>query len=135
MRSPYVARSDSLRALFWRNEILQLLLWMQGEGFGEHLDAHLLERAFGVEPLRGVRHLDELVDEGLLCRDGDGRYRLTEEGSRYGDRIVADEVADPVRPGLAEPGPDDCDVRALDVTRARPGHRRARRREARRRRA
>ncbi len=135
MKSSYAARPDSLRTLYWRKEIVQLLFWMQGEGFGDHLDAQLLERALGVEPRRGVRHLDELVDAGLLHCDGDGRYRLTGEGIRYGERVVADGCADTVRPGLAEPAPDGCGVRAVDVGRTRPGRRRPRRRAAGRRRA
>lgn len=136
MESPYAARSDSLRALYWRREILQLLFWMQGEGFADHVDADLLERALGVETRRGVRHLDELVDEGLLRCDGDGRYRLTEDGSRYGAHVVADECDEPARPGFAESGPDGCGARAISVgrrtrpRRGRPGHRERRRRRA-----
>lgn len=119
MESPYAARSDSLRALYWRKEVLQLLFWMQGEGFGDHLDAGLLERALGVEPGLGLRHLDELVDEGLLDCDGDGRYRLSEAGLRYGEGVVADEFVELVRPGRGERGRGRCGV--TGAGRHRPG--------------
>lgn len=88
---PQYARSTSLRTSYWRREILQLLLWIQGEGFGDHIDAALLERAFGIECQDAVHHLDELTEAGLLSCDGDGLYRLTVAGQRYCSRLIADE--------------------------------------------
>lgn len=130
MESSYAARSDSLRALYWRKEILQLLFWMHGEGFGDHLDAGMLERALGVEARLGGRRLDELVDEGLLSCDGDGRYRLSEAGLRYGEGVAADEFVELVRPGRGR-----CGVGATGVGRHRPGRDRPTSRGERRRRA
>lgn len=111
MESPNASRADSLRVLYWRREILQFLCWIQGEGFGDHLDPRLLERALGVEARLGVRHLDELVDEGLLCCDGEGFYRLTEAGYRHAACIVADELGDLSGPGLRERACGGCGVR------------------------
>ncbi|MPZ66931.1 MAG: hypothetical protein GEU83_15940 [Pseudonocardiaceae bacterium] len=125
----YATRSDSLRAMYWRKEILQLLFWMRGEGFGDHLDASLLERALGVEARHGVRHLDELVDEGLLSCAGDRLYRLTAAGHRYGMRVIADEF---VQLGSPEPGEwalGGCGVRTAGVGSRRPRRDRPRSRE------
>ncbi len=104
MESPYPMRSDSLRASYWRKELLGLLLWIRSEGFGDDLDAGLVERALGVERPRGVHHIDQLVDEGLLCCAGHGRYGLTDAGHRYVARIVADELVDVTCPGIGERG-------------------------------
>lgn len=99
-------KSDALRALYWRDEILQLMFWVQGEGLGEKIDPGLLERFLGVDAQEGIRHLDQLVDEGLLSCDAEGRYRLTAEGHRHGARVFADEFADLTQPGHGECGAD-----------------------------
>ncbi len=65
---------------------------MQGEGFDDHLDADLLERALGTETSRGVHQLDHLVDEGLLCRAEYGHYTLTAAGRWYGQRVISGEA-------------------------------------------
>ena len=97
-------KSDALRALYWRDEILQLMFWIRGEGFGDAIDPALLERFLGVQAEVGIRDLDHLVGEGLLEAAGHGRYRLTEEGHRHGARVFADEFADLTKPGHGECG-------------------------------
>ncbi len=62
-------KSEALRALFWRDEILSSFYWLRGEGFGEqHVDPPLLERFLGVDAAVAVPYLRRLVDEGLLLR-------------------------------------------------------------------
>jgi DNA-binding IclR family transcriptional regulator len=92
MRSPAEPRAGAPTAPNWREEIFQLLFWMQGEGFGDHLDADLLERALGTETSCGVRRLEHLVDEGLLWRDEGGHYKLTAAGRWYGQRVISGEA-------------------------------------------
>lgn len=99
-------KSEALRALFWRDEILQLIYWLRGEGFGEHLDPPLVERFLGVEAAVAVPYLNQLVDEGLLFRGSDSRYVLTDEGVRYGGHVFAEEFADINRPAHGECGPE-----------------------------
>ncbi len=99
-------KSEALRALFWRDEILQMMFWIKGEGFGDQVDPALVERFLGVEAGVAGRYLDRLADEGLLGRTAEGRYELTEEGERSGARIFADEFADLTRPAHGECGPD-----------------------------
>ncbi len=99
-------KSAALRALFWRDEILQLIYWLRGEGFGEHLDPPLVERFLGVDIAVAVPYLDRLVDEELLLRGTDGRYVLSEQGLRYGAHVFAEEFADLARPAHGECGPE-----------------------------
>lgn len=99
-------KSDSLRALFWRDEILQLMFWVKGEGFGEQIDPVILERFLGVDARVGIQYLDRLVAEGLLDRDDEGRYELTAAGHEHGARVFAHEFADLTQPGHGECGAD-----------------------------
>lgn len=99
-------KSKSLRALFWRDEILQVMFWIQGEGFGERVSPELLERFLGVEAAQGVRYLDRLVTEGLLMRDQEGLFALTETGRAHGGRVFADEFSGLTQPAHGECGPD-----------------------------
>lgn len=99
-------KSDALRALFWRDEILQMMFWIQGEGFGDRVDTSLLERFLGVDADIGVKYLDRLVAEGLLVRHEDGTYELTPEGHEHGARVFADEFSELTKPGHGECGPD-----------------------------
>ncbi|HEX2031402.1 MAG TPA: hypothetical protein VHL78_08390 [Actinomycetota bacterium] len=99
-------KSEALRALFWRDEILQVVFWLEGEGFGDEADAHTLERFLGVDARIGAQYLERLVEEGLLVRDG-ARYRLTERGRAEGGRIFSEEFAELTRPSHGECG-EDC---------------------------
>jgi hypothetical protein len=99
-------KSEVLRALYWRDEILQVMFWIKGEGFGDQVDPTLLERFLGVEAAIAVQYLDRMVEEDLLLRALDGRYELTAEGERFGARIFADEFAELTRPAHGECGPD-----------------------------
>lgn len=102
-------KSDALRALFWRDEILQVMYWIQGEkfpGVGDQVDPDLLERFLGVDAQVGVQYLDRLVEENLLRRSSDGLYSMTEEGRRHGGRVFGEEFADLTRPGHGECGAD-----------------------------
>lgn len=106
MEQLHQPKSDTLRALYWRDEILQLMFWLQGEGFGDRVDPSLLERFLGVEAAVGIRYLDRLVGDDLLARDADGHYGLTDDGHRLGARVFADEFADLTKPAHGECGPD-----------------------------
>lgn len=106
MERLHAPKSEALRALFWRDEILQVMFWIQGEGFGDEVGPALLERFLGVDASVGVRYLERLVEEGLLMRAAAGTYSLTDEGRRHGGRVFADEFAELTKPGHGECGPD-----------------------------
>ena len=106
MEQLHEPKSDALRALYWRDEILQLMFWIHGEGFGDEVDPTLLERFLGVDAQVGLRYLDRLVDETLLTRTNAGHYRLTDEGHGHGARVFAHEFADLTQPAHGECGAD-----------------------------
>lgn len=99
-------KSEALRELYWRDEILQVMFWLQGEGFGDEIDERLLERFLGVDAARGLRYLSRMVEQGLLVRRADGRYALSERGRAEGARIFSEEFAELTRPTHGECGPE-----------------------------
>ena len=94
-------KSSALRAMFWRDEILQVMFWLRGEGFGDQIDAKILERFLGVEAEIGGQYLDLLVTEGYVDRVGD-RYGLSEAGVQEGGLEFASTFADLTRPTHGE---------------------------------
>jgi hypothetical protein len=98
-------KSHALRALYWREEILQFMFWLRGEGLGERANWRTLERFLGTESRIGTAYLDRLVDEGLLAKE-DGWFMLTERGVREGGRILSDQFADRTRSAHRACGPD-----------------------------
>jgi len=94
-------KSESLRALYWRSEILQVMYWLRGEGLGEVVDAPLLERFLGVDAEVGVGYLDRLVVDGYLDKRPGG-YMLSETGLAEGKTEFALSFADLTRPAHGE---------------------------------
>ncbi len=94
-------KSEALQALYWRSEILQVMYWLRGEGFGDQVDATLLERFLGVDAKIGVQYLDRLVEEGYVERVGD-RYTLSELGRREAGLEFATSFSELTRPTHGE---------------------------------
>ena len=94
-------KSQALREMYWRSEILQVAYWLRGEGFGDQIDAVLLERFLGVDAEIGVQYLELLVAEGYLEPVGD-RYALSETGVREGGLEFAAAWSDLTRPSHGE---------------------------------
>ncbi len=94
-------KSQALRALYWRSEILQVMYWLKGEGLGEVVDATLLERFLGVEAEIGVGYLDRLVLDGYL-EPARGGYVMSEAGFTEGKTEFALSFADLTRPTHGE---------------------------------
>lgn len=99
-------KSDVLRRLYWRDELLQLLFWIEGEGFGSRLDAEVVDRFLGADGEIAVQHLDRLAAEGYLEGDVLDGYRLSAAGRDEGRRLFADEFADLTRPAHGACGVD-----------------------------
>ena len=99
-------KSGALAALYWRSEILQVMYWLRGEGFGDLVDAGTIERFLGVEARIGVTYLDRLVYEGYLVRDGDW-FTLSDFGLEQGAREFSEAFADLTRPTHGECS-EDC---------------------------
>ncbi len=87
---------DPLDALYWRDEILQILYWLRGEGLGESVTARDLVTFLEVGEELVQQCLVRLVDESYATTVQDGiplRYCLTELGVKEGGRRFADEFA------------------------------------------
>jgi hypothetical protein len=106
-----------------RDEVLQVMFWLAGEGLGPHVAASDICRFTGDEPAVATV-LAHLVAEGYAERDdgggGDARYRLTPLGEIEGRRRFLDEF----EPYLArathgECGNADCDCRRGGECRSR----------------
>jgi hypothetical protein len=97
-------KSSAVNARYWRDEILQLMCWLRGEGLEDRVDAAALTRFLGLPEQVGLRHLRRLVDDGLLTGDRAGRHRLTGEGRRHTARIFANRPADLTQPRYGECG-------------------------------
>jgi hypothetical protein len=98
----HAPKSDVLRALYWRSEILQVMYWLRGEGLGDVVDPQVIERFLGVDAAIGITYLDRLVEEGYLVRHGQ-RYELSEQGIEEGAAEFAASFAD-----LTKPAHGDC---------------------------
>ncbi len=101
MEELHPPKSQALRNLYWRSEILQVMYWLRGEGLGEVADAALLERFLGVEARLGVGYLDQLVTDGYLDQMSGG-YVLSAQGLEEGRTEFALSFADLTRPGHGE---------------------------------
>ncbi len=94
-------KSEALRALYWRSEILQVMYWLKGEGLGDVVDAALLERFLGVEAEVGIGYLDRLVLDGYL-EPAPGGFVMSQSGLAEGKTEFALSFADLTRPAHGE---------------------------------
>ena len=120
---PAGPKSEALAALYWRSEILQVMYWLRGEGFGDVVDPELIERFLGVDAAIGMTYLDRLAEEGYLVRDEDW-YALSEFGLEQGALEFASSFSDLTKPTHGECS-DDCWCHAsVDEAEACLAHRR-----------
>jgi hypothetical protein len=83
----------ALQGIYWRDEILQLMYWLQGEGLLDEVTADDLRRFLATDPGELEARLDRLVQEGYLepASEGIGQYRLSTWGINEGRRRFVDE--------------------------------------------
>ena len=91
------------------DELLQILFWLQGEGFGDEVAPSDLTRwlSSSAEAIGPV--LERMARLGLVEPVDGGKFRLTEHGRREGGRRFADEFSDMTKPGHGECGDPNCD--------------------------
>ena len=92
--------------LVWRDEILQVFYWYQGEGFGNAITARDLQSFLVTDEPVLQEHLERMVVDGYLARESNGsapRYVFTPYGAKEGARRFADEFA-----GLTGQAHGDC---------------------------
>ena len=94
--------------IFLRDEILQLLFWMEGEKIAAHQSAESIARLLSTDPVSLGEHLELMVVDGFLLRVNDG-YALTEYGKREGGRRFREEFDPLLSQGHGECNDPDCD--------------------------
>jgi hypothetical protein len=104
-----------LSDLFWRDEILQVMYWYRGEGFGTSVTARDLLTFLSADEQSIQEHMERMAADGYLQRvdasDADSgagdaappRYTFTEFGAEEGARRFADEFS-----GVTKQGHGDC---------------------------
>jgi hypothetical protein len=95
---------DSLDNLYWRDEILTAMYWLQGEGLATNVDAAQLARFLVADTQLIAQHLRRLAEEGYLeAAEGKaGRYSLSQVGHSEGGRRFQDEFAELQHQGHGE---------------------------------
>ena len=105
-------QDPALQAIYWRDEILQVMYWLKGEGLGEDVAPDDLLRFLEADPGRLGERLVELVEDGYLDPlPGDRvRYRLSALGIAEGRRRFLDEFAPFLgRESHSECGDPECE--------------------------
>ncbi|MFP5309608.1 MAG: hypothetical protein ACLGIR_08525 [Actinomycetes bacterium] len=97
----HAPKSEALRTVFWRSEILQVLFWLRGEGLGEEVTPSTLERFLGVPAEHLEGYLARLVSDGLLTVEA-GSYRLSPTGEVEGAAEFESAFAQLTRPAHGE---------------------------------
>lgn len=107
---------SSDKQLAARDEILQVMYWLHGEGLAEDATANDLTRWVSLDTMQVHSLLVDLAEARLVEPTQSGkssstRFRLTEAGLKEGGRRFADEFADLTKPGHYECGDPDCECR------------------------
>lgn len=95
------------RDLRRRDEVLQVLFWMRGEGLGETVRAREITGLLDIPEPDLDRVLAQIVDDEL-AEEQDGGFRLTPAGLSEGGRRFVDEFAPLLRQGHGECNDPDC---------------------------
>ena len=95
----------ALEALFWRDEILQALYWLQGERLADAVDAERMAEILVANLAIVKSEMGRLAEGGYLTMEPGSppRYRLTEIGRIEGARSFQDEFA-----GLTQQAHGEC---------------------------
>ena len=106
-----------------RDEVLQVMYWLRGEGLAADVSPADVARFTGASETALRQVLDRLIERGLVAAiqgDADRRFALTAQGVREGGRRFADEFAELTKPGHGECNDPGCDCRRTGVHSCRP---------------
>ena len=101
----------ALEALFWRDEILQALYWLQGERLADAVDAERMAEILVANLAIVKSEMGRLAEGGYLdvlpglTLGAAPRFRLTEIGRLEGGRSFRDEFGGLTRQAHGECGP------------------------------
>ena len=101
--------TDEQPSIFWQDEILQVMYWMRGEGFGERITVAELKKFLDASDETLVANLSQLAKHSLVNFDFSDAYELTESGVKEGGRRFADEFDGMLKQGHYECDDPNCD--------------------------
>ena len=99
-------RSPSEEYLFWRDEILQVMYWLAGEGLGSEVGPPTLRTFLGGDEPQLALLLEQMAREGFLEARPRGLFALTPLGTDAGKRSFALEFEGLLGQAHGECGPD-----------------------------
>lgn len=98
------------REIALRDEVLELLYWLEGEGIGGSATAMAMARFLTCAEPELNRTLDALTARGdVVIDESSGDFRLTAIGRREAARRFAEEFAPLLSQGHGECNDPDCD--------------------------
>lgn len=101
--------NSPIRTMFWKDEILQVLYWMQGEGLGNKATAPQILPFLNTSEENIIYHLQKLSTEGFLDSEETNentRFSLSETGKNEGGKHFAEAFQGMQKAGHGECGPD-----------------------------
>jgi hypothetical protein len=98
--------TTQLDYLYWRDEFLQVMYWMLGEGIASQPNVSQLESFVGDRNADTYATLRRMADEGYVKEVAEGTYALTDLGLNHGKRSFADEFRELTHQAHGECGPD-----------------------------
>lgn len=104
-----------------KDEILQLMFWLRGEGIAQEVVPQDLARWVEMDPAFITVLLHQLVDAKLIERlvieaggiNNETRFRLTPAGGREGGRRFREEFSELTKPGHFEHSDPACDCQQV----------------------
>ena len=107
---------DGGDAIAREDELLELLYWFEGEGFGGVATLASITRFTSIDEAVVQRTLAHLTGRGDVVLDSasGGEYRLTETGRREAARRFAAEFAPMLSQGHGECSDPNCDCHTSD---------------------
>ena len=101
---------DGASEIARRDEILELLYWLEGESLGSSSTLATMSRFMAHDPVQVKTTLDALVARGdVRLFENSGEYKLTEAGRRDASRRFAEEFASMLSQGHGECSDPNCD--------------------------
>ncbi|SDB34016.1 hypothetical protein SAMN03097699_0791 [Flavobacteriaceae bacterium MAR_2010_188] len=98
-----------IKNIFWKDEILQVLYWMKGEGLGKTVALQEIIPFLNTSEENLNYHLLKLHKEGFLKSEPDEesiKFSLSETGNREGAKHFAEAFQGMQKAGHGECGPD-----------------------------
>lgn len=95
-----------LSYLYWRDELLQVMYWMLGEGLGSRPSVEHIVNFLAADPQVVAPTLRRMAEEGFVVEVEPGTYSLSELGMSEGGRSFSDEFSGLTNQAHGECSPD-----------------------------